>query len=66
MDVLDRWEYWVALVRLDHVELPYGGRPLLAGTLNDLGAEGWELVSTSVRHEPSPGQLVCVFKRRAL
>ena len=62
LDSIDKWEY-----RSEVFELrgPYDGPPGSAIIrMNELGAEGWELVSTSVRAQEYSGTMLCMFKRR--
>ena len=64
MELLDRWEYRVRLYELRYVGELFGGRPLPEGDLDQLGAEGWELVSAFVRPRDAAGDVVCLLKRR--
>jgi hypothetical protein len=63
-DFRDRWEYQVCFFRADWLDQPFGGRPLLASRLNDVGGEGWELVNSFIRDRSGQAELVCILKRR--
>ena len=62
LEPFDKWEY-----RSDAFELRSAFEAIPASVvvrMNELGAGGWELVSTSIREHDPTATMLCVFKRR--
>lgn len=58
-----RWIYRTEFVELDSVGHLYGGEPLLQKKLNELGAEGWKLVTSFVQPDGFSTKLACILMR---